>query len=104
MHCPSEGPALDQDTKVPILGYADDFMLLANNPAGLQKLIDVAATFCDMVGMIICTVKTKVVVFMLQSMPPVPWYCKGQFLQQVQEFKYLGLMFSAQGGHAGNFP
>ena len=104
VHCPTEGPALDQDTKVPILGYADDFVLLADSPAGLQKLIDAAATFCDMVGMIICTVKTKVVVFMPQPMPPAPWLCKGQYLQQVQEFKYLGLMFSAHGGMQANFP
>ena len=104
VHCPTEGPTLDQDTKVPILGYADDFVLLADSPAGLQELIDAAATFCDMVGMIICTVKTKVVVFMPQPMPPVPWYCKGQSLQQVQEFKYLGLMFSAQGGMQTTFP
>ena len=41
---------------------------------------------------------------MPQPMPPVPWYCKGQFLQQVQEFKYLGLMFSAQGGMQATFP
>ena len=89
---------------MPILGYADDFVLLADSPAGLQKLIDVAATFCDMVSMIICTVKTKIVVFMPQPMPPIPCFCKGQSLQLVQEFKYLGLMFSAQGGMQATFP
>ena len=104
VHCPTEGPALDQNTRVPILGYADDFVLLADTPAGLQKLINAAATFCDMVGMIICTVKTKVVVFGPQSMPPIPWFCKGESLQQVQEFKYLGLMFSAQGGVQATSP
>ena len=70
----------------------------------MQKLINAAATFCDMVGMIVCTVKTKVVVFGPQSMPPIPWFCKGESLQQMQEFKYLGLMFSAQGRCAGNLP
>ena len=104
VHCPTEGPALDQDTRVPILGYADDFVLLADTPEGLQKLINAAATFCDMVGMIVCTVKTKVVVFGPQSMPPIPWFCKGESLQQMQEFKYLGLMFSAQGGVQATFP
>ena len=103
-HCPTEGFALDQDTKVPILGYADDFVLLADSAAGLQKLIDAVATFCDMVGMIICTVKTKVVVFMEQPMPPVPWFCKGHSLQQAHEFKYLGLMFNAQEGVQATFP
>ena len=104
VHCPTEGPALDQNTRVPILGYADDFVLLADTPAGLQKRINAAATFCDMVGMIMCTVKTKVVVFGPQSLPPIPWFCKGESLQQVQEFKYLGLMFSAQGGVQATSP
>ena len=56
MHCPTEGPILDQAARVPILGYADDFLLLADSPAGLQRLTDAATAFCDMVGMIICIV------------------------------------------------
>ena len=54
--------------------------------------------------MIICTVKTKVVVFAPQPVSPMPWFCKGQSLQQVQKFKYLGLLFSAQGGMQAIFP
>ena len=57
---------------MPILGYADGFVLLADTPAGLQKLIYAPAIFCDMVGMIICTVRTQVVDFLPQPMPPVP--------------------------------
>ena len=75
-----------------------------DSAAGLQELINAVATFCDMVGMIICTVKTKVVVFMEQPMPPVPWFCKGHSLQQAHEFKYLGLMFNAQEGVQATFP
>ena len=53
LHCPSEGPVLDDGRRVPDLEYADDVNLLSLTPEGLQRLIDCACTFCHSVGLAI---------------------------------------------------
>jgi len=47
-HCPARDSVLEADVKVLISGYGDEFVLLANSLAGLQRLIaiDAAAAFC----------------------------------------------------------
>ncbi len=37
-HCPEDGILLGGGIRVRILGYADDFVLVSNSPAGLQRL------------------------------------------------------------------
>ena len=91
--------------RVPDLGYADDFALLATTLAGLQRLIDAAADFCADTGMIISTDETKVVVFSAGQPDQLPglfqWLCAGVPLEWVARFKYLGTDFHAtQGAHA----
>ena len=58
--CPGVGPRLRCGTRVPDLGYADDFALLAYTPADLQRLVDAAAEFCEQTGMLISADKSKV--------------------------------------------
>ena len=82
VHCLAQGPALEADVRVPILGYAEDFVLLTSSPGDPQRLNDAAAAFCDAIGMIICVVKTQTMVFAAQPMPAPPWRCKGLALQQ----------------------
>lgn len=62
-HCSEEGVHLDGGDRVSTLGYADDFVLLADTVEGLQRLIDAAAEFCAAVGMAINVPKTKAMVF-----------------------------------------
>ena len=38
--CLAAGPRLQCGRYVPILGYADDFALLATTPVGLQRSLD----------------------------------------------------------------
>ncbi len=42
--------------RVRILGYADDFVLVSNSQAGLQRLIDRAHGWCVLVGMLVSSV------------------------------------------------
>ena len=48
---------------IPDLGYADDFVLLATNAMGLQRLLGAVAKFCTSMGMVISIQKTKVIAF-----------------------------------------
>ncbi|CAL8469960.1 g9502 [Coccomyxa elongata] len=67
------GPQLRCGQRVPDLAYADDFVLMAATPAGLQRLLDAAVEFCQLVGM---------------------W---------VTQFDYLGVTFSAGSGMGSTF-
>ena len=54
---------MDGGDRVSVLGYADDFVLLATTAEGLQQLIDAAADYCVAIGMAISVPKTKTMVF-----------------------------------------
>ena len=101
--CPGVGVAVDGGHRVGILGYADDFVLIADTPEGLQQLIDAAAEFCGAIGMIISVPKTQTLVFSATVQHYALWHCQGHQLQQVDRFRYLGLLFSAQGGLEATF-
>ena len=96
--CPDIGPVLSDGRRVPDLGYADDFVLLAESPQALQALIDATVQFCAATGMLISVDKTKVLVFSQVWPGPFQWLCNGQPLEWVAHFKYLGLVFQAQQG------
>ena len=99
--CLDLGPALSDGRRVPDLGYADDFVLLADTPEGLQRLIDATAAFCVATGMQICIQKTKVLVFAKRWPGPYQWLCNQYPLEWVDNIRYLGLQFdSCVGLHA----
>ena len=45
--CPDERHVLSDRLRVPDIGYADDFVLLADTLEGLQRLIDATMAFCN---------------------------------------------------------
>lgn len=104
LRCPQEGPCLADGTKVADLGYADDFVLLAKSPDSLQKLIDAVLDFCALMGLQLSVPKTKVLVFTKAPVAPVQCSCLGVQLELVTEFKYLGIVCTADTGLLGTFP
>ena len=99
--CPDEGHVLSDGRRVPDLAYADDFVLLADTPEGLQRLINATMAFCVATGMQICIQKTKVLVFGKRWPGPYQWLCNRHALQWVDEIRHLGLQFASQlGMHA----
>jgi len=102
--CPDQGPLLSDGRHVPDLGYADDFVLLADTAEGLQKLLDATAAFCVATGMQICTNKTKVLVFAQQWPGPYGWLCNDQPLEWVDKIRYLGLQFDSHVGMHATYP
>ena len=86
--CPKGGVNVNGGDKVSILGYADDFVLLADSAEGLQQLIDATGEYCVAIGMAICVPKTKTKVFTDGEGQFASWHCNGQVLEQVDKFKY----------------
>jgi len=104
---PDAGPALACGRRVPDLGYADDFCLIATTAADLQRLLDIAHAHLTALGMTVSTAKTRVMVFRTgpaEGAPAPVWTCGGAPLGRVGEYKYLGVVFSAAHGLAAGFP
>ena len=77
---PGAGPSLACGRRVPDLGYADDFCLLASSAADLQRLLDVAHGFLTSIGMALSLGKTGIMVFsshLVGAPPEVAWTCGG---------------------------
>ena len=103
---PAAGPALACGRRVPDLGYADDFCLLASSAADLQRLLDIAYGFLNSIGMELSFDKTKVVAFGCASANAAAasaWTYGGHPLQCAPAYKYLGVTFSTADGVAAAF-
>jgi len=101
--CPDVGPTTVDGLRVPILAYADDFVLLATSPKDLQRLLDVVAEWCAMVGMLVNPTKTVTMCFPEMPIPePHPSY-NGVALQIVSKFRYLGVYLSSSIGIGETF-
>ena len=102
--CAAAGIQLSGGDPVTDLGYADDLALVSPSAAGLQRLIDAAATFCQSVGMEVSCEKTKVLVAGGHGQEAGSWSCGDAALEQVQQYKYLGLLFTSQAGFQQTIP
>ena len=78
-----------------LLMYADDTIALAESPSNMQECLVNLEAYCDLNGLHINTSKTKVVVFSrgkIRNLPRV--FFKGEVLDVVFEYKYLGTVFN----------
>ena len=85
------------DLVVYMLLYADDIVLIAESPEGLQDFINVLFDFCQQSKMEVNVGKTKIMIFerrsSLQSQNLKFYF--GEFeLEKVEQYKYLGSIFS----------
>ncbi len=79
--------------------YADGVTLLATTPQGLQRLLDALGEFADASLMTVNTAKTKVMLLAPGAAPQGLQY-KGEVLEVVAEFVYLGVPLYTPKGHS----
>ena len=84
------------EEKVNILLFADDIVLLAENPNDLQVLLNILSTWCKLNGMVINGTKSNIVHFRTPSVPRTDTvFTIGDVnLDVVESYKYLGLILS----------
>jgi hypothetical protein len=82
--------------KILVLLYADDTAMLASSEAGLQKCLDSLADYCDTWKLKVNVDKTKIVIFSRRK-PKSRFTYKGEEIEIVQHFKYLGVIISSNG-------
>ncbi len=83
------------NTKISILKYADDLVLLSTSTRGLQKGLDALHMFCDTNKLTVNTLKSKVMYVSSRTIKCVPVMSyHGNNLEWVDNFNYLGVTFS----------
>ena len=84
------------DGRVSSLLFADDVVLLAPSNSDLQLLLGRFAAECEVAGMRISTSKSEAMVLDRKKVA-CPLRVGGELLPQVEEFKYLGVLFTSEG-------
>ena len=73
--------------------YADDFTLLSNSVHELQQMLRNLHRFAELKGLTVNVSKSKVVAFNAQHTDSVRLHFGQHLLEQVSEFKNLGVVF-----------
>ena len=83
------------DIKVSILLYADDVVLIAENEADLQRLLDIVTEWCKKWRLKTSVLKSKVVHFRHASadITNYQFHLSGQEIECTKKYKYLGIIF-----------
>ena len=101
--CPNVGPLTVDGLRVPVLAYADDFLLMATSPEDLQQLLHFVAEWCVMVGMLVNPDKTVIMRFPEVPIEGVTWSYGGASLRVVVCTRYLGVYVSSRAGIGETF-
>ncbi|KAK3543834.1 hypothetical protein QTP70_030081 [Hemibagrus guttatus] len=84
------------DHRIPSLIFADDVVLLAPSRLDLQYALGRFAAECEAAGMRVSTSKSEAMVLDRKKVA-CTLQVGGEVLPQVEEFKYLGVMFTSEG-------
>uniref|UniRef100_A0A669EXX2 Reverse transcriptase domain-containing protein n=1 Tax=Oreochromis niloticus TaxID=8128 RepID=A0A669EXX2_ORENI len=82
--------------RISSLLFADDVVLLASSGEGLQLALERFAAECEAAGIRISTSKSEAMVLSRKRVE-CPLRVGDEFLPQVEEFKYLGVLFASDG-------
>ena len=81
-----------------ILLFADDIALFSYSVTGLQKQLDILEAFCAARGLTVNVKKTKTLVFEHRKSATPAFGYAGDPIEQVDEFKYLGILMHGTKG------
>ena len=84
------------DHRISSLLFADDVVLMASSDLDLQQALGWFAAECEASGMRISTSKSEAMVLDRKKVV-CPLRVGGEPLPQVEEFKYLGVLFTSEG-------
>lgn len=96
-HAEIDCPRL-QSLLVAILLFADDIAMFSYSRRGLQRQLDILASFCSARGLTVNVQKTKTMVFEARKSCTPDFMYADQAIEQVDDFKYLGIMTHYTGG------
>ena len=85
-------------SNIPIscLLYADDTCILADDSKNLQLSLDALSDYCRRNKLMINVTKSKILVIHKGRLPKADFYLNGEIMERVNEFCYLGVVFTSQ--------
>lgn len=83
--------------KLFILLYADDTVIICESPNDLQNALDVYYEYCERWKLQVNATKTKILIFSSGARRNCSFYYNGNELEIVNDYKYLGILFSRSG-------
>ena len=83
-------------TNVPYLQYADDLVILCESQEELQEQMNNLLQYCKTNCLTLNNKKTKVMIFHKGRIPKTSFYIENEEIEIVQEFRYLGFIFTCQ--------
>lgn len=95
-NCPN-GIFISQDIpEIHVILYADDIANCADTVRNLQIQLNIVEIFCRNTGMVVNIDKTKIIVFRNGGFlrKDEKWFYKGEPIEAVSMYKYMGLMFT----------
>lgn len=96
-----QGVDIDDRTKINLLLYADDLVLLANGAADLKRKMKCLEAYCRLNGLTINISKTKIMVFRRGGPLPAAYHnfsLNDKPVEIVPNFTYLGVKFAPTAG------
>ena len=91
-------PAILFDHKLSCLMFADDLVLFSESAEGLQNALVKLQNYCDKWGLVVNLNKTKIIYFNSSRKLPVHRFeLNGIEIEQVNEYCYLGIVFTSNG-------
>lgn len=93
-----------EGVSVNVAAFADDLLLFAATPGGLQRMIDIVSGYLDQCGMVINTNKSMTI--SIKAAPQqkktavdilVAFKCGNQQLSRSSQWRYLGITFTPKG-------
>lgn len=86
--------------KLFILFYADDTVIMTETAEDLQNALNEFYVYCSQWKLQVNTDKTKVLIFSKGPLPKNVFYYNKVAIENVKDFKYLGIIFSRTGSFA----
>lgn len=77
--------------------YADDTVLMADNPTDLQSCLHAFSSYCKEWKLNINIGKTKILIFGARKKPNIMFKIGNENIEIVDSYKYLGVLFSQSG-------
>jgi hypothetical protein len=90
------GPTLTSIV-INLLLYDDDIVLMARSPHDLENQLRILKDFCSNMGMTVNTDKTKVMIIKSNKIPYDTFVYDNNNLEEVNSYKYLGIIASTKG-------
>lgn len=93
-----KGLSIDSKTEILMLGYVDDFVLLADTPSELVRKLEALFSYCQLNNLVVNINKTKIVIFSKSGNSLAKKFKSFKFgndrIEVVNEHVYLGIPFS----------